>query len=105
AIVSQLFGLPRRQGEGITFLWTGERVALAYDAARLFLQAANFYENANGKPVTRTQIPRQFESTVYHGVTGEVSFTATSHVSADTPPGMPLTIVRIRLSTSSAMPT
>ncbi len=33
AIVQKLFNLPKVQGYGLDFLWTGERVGLAFDAA------------------------------------------------------------------------
>ena len=104
-IVSQLLSQPGLRGHQFT-LWTGDRVGLAYDAARLFLEAVRHYQDQDGsKPITRTQIPGQFESGTYSGVTGTVSFTATSHTGADTPQGMPLAVVRIHLSLPSAMPT
>lgn len=80
--------------------WTGERVGLAYDAAELFLQA----ENAAGHALTRTEIPGEFETITYSGVTGTVSFSPGDHVGADSPDGMPLAIVRIPLSDSDALP-
>jgi hypothetical protein len=104
-IVNGLSGLPEQQGQQITFLWTGERVGLAYDVARLFFQAELNYEGSNNKPVTRAAIPGEFETHPYHGVTGSLSFTANSHITADTPQGMPLTIVRIQLSSPTAVPT
>ena len=39
AIVKKLFNLPKVQGQGLDFLWTGERVGLAFDAADLFIDA------------------------------------------------------------------
>src|SRR6266699_840606 len=48
---NSLSGLPEQQGQEMTFLWTGERVGLAYDAARLFFQAELNYEGSNNKPV------------------------------------------------------
>jgi hypothetical protein len=39
AIVQQLFNLRKVQKDSLTFLWTGERVGLAFDAADLFIDA------------------------------------------------------------------
>lgn len=104
-IVGGLSSLPKQQGQEITFLWTGERVGLGYDAAKLFFQAELNYEGSNNAPITRSRIPGEFETHPYSGVTGNVSFTANSHNGSNTPQGMPLTIVRILLSSPRATPT
>jgi hypothetical protein len=88
------------KSQGIGLYWTGERVALAYDAAWMFLKADNFRSRA----LTRTQIPGAFESYAYTGVTGTVHFTGTGHTGGDVPGDMPLAVVRIALSNPSAMP-
>jgi hypothetical protein len=80
--------------------WTGERAGIAYDAAEMFLHA----ENAAGHALTRIEIPGEFETITYSGVTGTVSFSPGDHVEADSPDGMPLAIVRIPLSNSDALP-
>lgn len=49
AIVQKLFNLPKVQGYGLDFLWTGERVGLAFDAADLFIDAEG---------ITRIRTPR-----------------------------------------------
>jgi hypothetical protein len=94
-------------GNGVPFLWTGDRVGLAYDAAELFVAAA---ETQPGQLITRAQIPAAFESQSYPGVTGTLDFTAKSHTGkshtgSNTPGGMPMAIVRIEVSSSSALPT
>jgi hypothetical protein len=104
SIASQLLALPKVDGQGLDLLWTGERVGLAYDAGMLFIQAVQNFEKDSGAPVRPADVPAEFESSVYHGVTGSVDFTSTSHTGADTPDGMPLTIVRIHLSSPTAVP-
>jgi hypothetical protein len=104
SIASQLLALPKVQGQGLDLLWTGERVGLAYDVGMLFIQAVQNYEKDNSAPLTAADVPQQFESSTYHGVTGSVSFTSTSHTGADIQGGMPLTIVRIHLSSPTAVP-
>jgi hypothetical protein len=90
-------GAPR-----VPFLWTGDRVGLAYDAAELFITAA---QTQSGQLITRAQIPAAFESQPYPGVTGTLDFTATSRIGSNTPGGMPMAIVRIEVSSPSAVPT
>jgi hypothetical protein len=75
---------------------------LAYDAAELFIVAA---ETRPGQLIARAQIPAAFESQPYPGVTGTLDFTAKSHTGSNTPGGMPMAIVRIEVSSSSAIPT
>ncbi|MGD0066479.1 MAG: hypothetical protein ABSB76_23920 [Streptosporangiaceae bacterium] len=104
SIASQLLALPKVQGQGLDLLWTGERVGLAYDAGMLFIQAVQNYEEDNSAPLTAADVPQQFESSPYHGVTGSVSFTSTSHIGTDIQGGMPLTVVRIHLSSPTAVP-
>jgi hypothetical protein len=103
-IASQLRALPKIQGQGVDLLWTGERVGLAYDAAMVFVHAEQNYEKDNGVPLPAADVPDEIESSPYQGVTGSVDFTGTSHIGADMPGGMPLTIVRIHLSSPTAVP-
>jgi hypothetical protein len=90
----------RKNVAGVQLPWTGERVGLAYDAAELFLHA----ENAAGHALTRTEIPGEFETITYSGVTGTVSFSPGDHVGVDSLNGLPLAIVRIPLTNSDALP-
>jgi hypothetical protein len=87
----------RADVKGLNFLWTGERVGLAYDAANLFLTAVG-----RGGPLTRAQIPRQFRlDGEVQGVTGSEDF-AVSDIGDDS--GMPMAIVRLDLGTTAATP-
>lgn len=104
SIASRLLELPRVQGQGLDLLWTGERVGLAYDAGMLFIKAVQDYQSGNGAPVTAADIPGEFEGNPYHGVTGSVNFTGTAHTGVDAAGGMPLAIVRIQLSSPTAVP-
>jgi hypothetical protein len=90
----------RGRVKGQDFLWTGERVGLAYDAAELFLTAVN-----RGGPLTPAQIPRRFQlDGEVRGVTGAVDFAA-SNIGDNSPQGMPMAIVRLDLSKSWTLPT
>jgi hypothetical protein len=93
------------RAKGIDLLWTGERVGLAYDAAQMFLQAAEAYWRT-GSAITHEEIPAEFEKpgVGYSLVTGSVSFTRTSHTGLDTPQGIPVAIVRILVSDPTALP-
>lgn len=104
SIASQLLALPKVRGHGVDLLWTGERVGLAYDVGMIFIHAVQNYETDNSAPFTAADVPREFENFPYYGVTGSVSFTGTSHIGADMQGGMKLTIVRIHLSSSTAVP-
>ena len=99
AIVKKLFNLPKVQGYGLDFLWTGERVGLAFDAANLFIDAENNYQ-ASHPAIGRAEIPGQFISDTWVGVTGQIDFTASRHIA-----GLPLAVVRIRISSPTATPT
>jgi Protein kinase domain len=101
AIVQKLFNLPKVQGQGLDFLWTGERVGLAFDAANLFLDAENNYQGSHPGAIGRAEIPGQFISDPsWQGVTGQIGFTPSQHM-AD----LPLAIVRIKISSPTATPT
>ncbi|HEX6528159.1 MAG TPA: ABC transporter substrate-binding protein [Streptosporangiaceae bacterium] len=91
--------------KGINLLWTGERVGLAYDAAQMFLQAAETYWRT-GAAIKREEIPGEFENpdVGYNMVTGSVSFNKTLHTGVDTQQGMPLAVVRILISDPRALP-
>jgi hypothetical protein len=99
-IVKQLFNLPNVQQNGLDFLWAGERVGLAFDAANLFIDAEFNYETSHPVAISRAEIPDQFISDSWVGVTGLIDFTASQHVAS-----LPLAIVRIRISTPTATPT
>ena len=99
AIVKRLFNLPKVQGYGLDFLWTGERVGLAFDAAELFIDAENNYQSSHAA-IGRAEIPGQFISDSWQGVTGQIGFTASRHIA-----GLPLAVVRIRISSPTATPT
>jgi serine/threonine protein kinase len=99
AIVEKLFNLPKVQGYGLDFLWTGERVGLAFDAADLFIDAENNYQ-ASHPAIGRAEIPGQFISDSWQGVTGLIDFTASQHIAS-----LPLAVVRIRISSPTATPT
>jgi hypothetical protein len=58
-IVKKLFNLPNVQSNGLDFLWTGERVGLAFDAADLFIDAEVNYESSHSA-IGRAEIPGQF---------------------------------------------
>ena len=65
AIVKKLFNLPKVQGQGLDFLWTGERVGLAFDAADLFLDAESNYQSSH---TARSAAPRSpASSSATHG--------------------------------------
>ena len=74
AIVKKLFNLPKVQGSGLDFLWTGERVGLAFDAADLFIDAETNYQGSH-PAIGRAEIPGQFISDPWQGVTGLIDFT------------------------------
>jgi hypothetical protein len=99
-IVKQLFNLPDVQKNGLDFLWTGERVGLAFDAANLFIDAEFNYETSHPVPIGRAEIPDQFIADSWVGVTGLIDFTASQHIAS-----LPLAVVRIRISTPTATPT
>ena len=101
AIVQKLFNLPKVQGQGLDFLWTGERVGLAFDAADLFIDAENNYQGSHPGAIGRAEIPGQFISDPsWQGVTGQIDFTASQHIA-----NLPLAIVRIKISSPTATPT
>ena len=100
AIVQKLFNLRKVQGQGLDFLWTGERVGLAFDAADLFIDAENNYQGSHPGPIGRTEIPSQFISDSWIGVTGPINFTSSQHIA-----NLPLAIVRIKISSPTAVPT
>jgi serine/threonine protein kinase len=101
AIVTKLFNLPKVQGQGLDFQWTGERVGLAFDAADLFINAEVYYEVSHPAPIDRAEIPGQFISDPSsQGVTGTIGFTASQHIA-----GLPLAVVRIKISSPAATPT
>lgn len=90
----------RAEVKGLNFLWTGERVGLAYDAANLFLTAVNRVGH-----LTRAQIPGQFRQDVaVQGVTGTVDF-AVSNIGENDNSGMRMAIVRLDLSQTTTTPT
>ncbi|HJY56913.1 MAG TPA: bifunctional serine/threonine-protein kinase/ABC transporter substrate-binding protein [Streptosporangiaceae bacterium] len=99
AIVNKLFNLPKVQGQGLDFLWTGERVGLAFDAADLFLDAEENYQSSH-TAIGRAEIPGQFVTDTGVGVTGPIDFTASQHIAS-----LPLAVVRIRISSPTATPT
>jgi hypothetical protein len=90
----------RSEVKGLRFLWTGERVGLAYDAANLFVTAVR-----RGGPLSRAQIPARFKQDgEVKGVIGAVNF-ARSNIAVNSRQGMPLTIVRLNLKTAASAPT
>jgi serine/threonine protein kinase len=98
-IVQKLFNLRKAQGNALDFLWTGERVGLAFDAAELFIDAEENYQSSH-PAIGRAEIPGQFMSDTWQGVTGQIDFTSSRHI-AD----LPLAIVRIKISSLTATPT
>ena len=100
AIVQKLFNLPKVQEQGLDFLWTGERVGLAFDAADLFIDAEENYQGSHAGDLGRAEIPGQFSSDPWQGVTGLIDFTARQHIAS-----LPLAVVRIRISSPTATPT
>jgi hypothetical protein len=102
SIVQKLFNLPKVQGDGLNFLWTGERVGLAFDAANLFIDAESNYQGSHpGGEIDRAEIPGQFISDPsLQGVTGTIGFTASQHIA-----NLPLAVVRIKISPPTATPT
>jgi serine/threonine protein kinase len=101
AIVQKLFNLPKVEGQGLDFLWTGERVGLAFDAANLFIDAEHNYQGSHTGAIGRAGIPGQFISDPsWQGVTGQINFTATKHIA-----NLQLAIVRIKISSPTATPT
>jgi hypothetical protein len=102
AIVQKLFNLPKVQGSGLTFLWTGERVGLAFDAAWLFMDAESIYQDSHsGVEIGRVEIPSQFiNDPATQGVTGQIAFTASQHSA-----NLQLAVVRIKISSRTATPT
>ena len=99
ALVQKLFSLPEVQRNRLDFLWTGERVGLAFDAADLFIDAEDNYQGPNPM-IGRAEIPGQFISNSSVGVTGLIDFTARQHIAS-----LPLAVVRIRISSPTATPT
>jgi Protein kinase domain len=99
-IVKKLFNLPNVQKNGLDFLWTGERVGLAFDAAELFLDAEDNYEVSHPVAIGRAEIPDQFINDSWQGVTGLIDFTARQHIA-----NLPLAVVHIKISTPTATPT
>jgi hypothetical protein len=99
SIVKKLFNLPKVQGNGLNFLWTGERVGLAFDAAELFIDAEENYQSSH-PAIGRAEIPGQFISNSWQGVTGQIDFTSSQHIA-----GLPLAVVRIKISSPTATPT
>ena len=100
AMVQKLFNLPKVQGQGLDFLWTGERVGLAFDAADLFIDAEENYLGSHAGDIRRAEIPGQFISDSWRGVTGQIDFTASQHIA-----GLQLAIVSIKISSPTATPT
>ena len=101
AIVKKLFNLRKVQGTGLNFLWTGERVGLAFDAAELFLDAESNYQVSHPVAIGRAEIPGQFiGDPSWQGVTGPIDFTASQHIAS-----LPLAVVRIKISLPTATPT
>ena len=99
ALVQKLFSLPEVQRNRLDFLWTGERVGLAFDAADLFIDAEDNYQGPHPM-IGRAEIPGQFISNSSVGVTGLIDFTARQHIAS-----LPLAVVRIRISSPTATPT
>jgi len=99
AIVQKLFNLSKVQGYGLDFLWTGERVGLAFDAADLFIDAETNFQSSH-PAIGRAEIPGQFISDPWQGVTGLIDFTTDLHIA-----NLPLAVVRIRISSPTATPT
>ena len=87
------------QRKRLDFLWTGERVGLAFDAAELSLDAEDNYQSPHPM-IGRAEIPGQFVSNTSVGVTGPIDFTASQHIAS-----LPLAVVRIRISSPTATPT
>ena len=101
AIVQKLFNLPKVQGQGLDFLWTGERVGLAFDAADLFIDAEENYLGSHPGAIGRAEIPGQFISDPsWSGVTGLIGFTTSQHSA-----NLRLAIVRMKISSPTATPT
>jgi serine/threonine protein kinase len=101
AIAQKQFNLPKVQGDGLDFLWTDERVGLAFDAAELFIDAENNYQGSHPDAIGRAEIPGQFISDPsWQGVTGVIDFTASQHIAS-----LPLAVVRIKISSPTATPT
>ena len=88
----------RQHVPGLQFLWTGERVGLAYDAANLFLTAANRVGQLSRKNVAA----QLAEDGPISGVTGTADFTKSPIASSQ---GMPLAIVRLDLGNVDSTPT
>jgi hypothetical protein len=85
----------------LDFLWTGERVGLAFDAADLFIDAEVNYQGSHPLAIGRAEIPGQFISDPsWQGVTGQIDFTASQHIA-----NLPLAVVRIKISPPTATPT
>ena len=101
SIVQKLFNLPKVQGQGLDFLWTGERVGLAFDAADLFIDAEENYLGSHPGAIGRAEIPGQFISDPsWSGVTGLIGFTTSQHSA-----NLRLAIVRMKISSPTATPT
>ena len=89
AMVKKLFNLPKVQGQGLDFLWTGKRVGLAFDAADLFIDAESNYQVSHPVAIGRAEIPGQFiGDPSRQGVTGPIDFTASQHIAS-----LPLAVV------------
>ena len=101
AIVQKLFNLPKVQGNSLDFLWSGERVGLAFDASELFIDAETNYQGSHPGAIGRAEIPGQFISDPsWQGVTGSIEFTNSQHIA-----NLPLAVVRIKISSPTATPT
>jgi hypothetical protein len=85
----------------LDFLWTGERVGLAFDAADLFIDAEENYLGSHPDAIGRAGIPGQFISDPsWPGVTGLIGFTTSQHSA-----NLRLAIVRMKISSPTATPT
>ena len=91
AIVQKLFNLPKVQGNSLDFLWSGERVGLAFDASELFIDAETNYQGSHPGAIGRAEIPGQFISDPsWQGVTGRSTSPTSQHIA-----NLPLAMVRI----------
>ena len=58
------------------------------------------YQSSHPGAIGRAEIPGQFISDTWLGVTGQIDFTASQHIAS-----LPLAIVRIKISSPTATPT
>jgi ABC-type branched-subunit amino acid transport system substrate-binding protein len=88
-------------------LWTGERVGLAYDAAQMFIQAAQWTLGNKDTAIHRSDIISTFENAQvgYSLASGSVQFSSSQRFGKNVPEGMPLAIVRINISAPDDVPT